>query len=205
MSHPPPESAPSKISAGRTWPQKSGTRSRASARPAERAREQLASRISSKYHCIWICQTPLSLPPDDEIDLLTRLAIKHGTDKWGLHFYTPVYNSFLRRMRRLPIRLLEIGIGGYNMQSVGGASLAMWADYFPEGRIVGIDVADKRLRARSAHRGAPGSQEDADFLNRVCDELVRSISSSTTAVTSRSTSRRASTSCFRGCATAATT
>jgi hypothetical protein len=112
-----------------------------------------------------------SLPPDDEIDLLTRLAIKHGTDKWGLHFYTPVYSSFLRRMRRLPIRLLEIGIGGYNMQGVGGASLSMWADYFPEGRIVGIDVADKRLELDPRIEVRRGSQEDADFLNRVCDEL----------------------------------
>ncbi len=113
----------------------------------------------------------ISLPPDDEIDLLTRLAIKHGTDKWGLHFYTPVYNSFLRRMRRLPIRLLEIGIGGYNMQGVGGASLSMWADYFPEGRIVGIDVADKRLSLDPRIEVRRGSQEDSDFLNRVCDEL----------------------------------
>jgi hypothetical protein len=28
-----------------------------------------------------------------EVDPLTRLAIKHGTDKWGPHFYTPVYHE----------------------------------------------------------------------------------------------------------------
>ena len=108
-------------------------------------------------------------------------------------------------MRRLPIRLLEIGIGGYNMQSVGGASLSMWADYFPEGRIVGIDVADKRLELDPRIEVRRGSQEDADFSTASAMSSVRSTSSSTTAVTFRSTSRRASTSCFRGCATAATT
>lgn len=112
-------------------------------------------------------------PPflDEEIDLLTRLAIKHGTDKWGLHFYTPIYNSFLRAIRRQPVRLLEIGIGGYNMQSVGGASLSMWAEYFPEGRIVGIDVADKRLKLDPRIEIRRGSQDDPEFLKRVCDEL----------------------------------
>jgi hypothetical protein len=114
-------------------------------------------------------KTPPAL--DEDIDPLTRLAIKHGTDKWGLHFYTPVYNSFLRLMRRQPVRLLEIGIGGYNLQSVGGASLSMWAEYFPEGRIVGIDVADKRLNLDPRIEVRRGSQDDPEFLTRVCDEL----------------------------------
>ncbi|MBX9824979.1 MAG: class I SAM-dependent methyltransferase [Xanthobacteraceae bacterium] len=110
-------------------------------------------------------------PLDEEIDPLTRLAIKHGTDKWGLHFYTPIYHSFFRVMRRQPVRLLEIGIGGYNLQSVGGASLSMWAEYFPDGRIVGIDVADKRLELDPRIEVRRGSQDDPEFLTRVCDEL----------------------------------
>jgi hypothetical protein len=112
-----------------------------------------------------------SPPADEEIDLLTRFAIKHGTDKWGLHFYTPVYHSFLRRKRREPVRLLEIGIGGYNMHSVGGASLAMWADYFPEGQIVGIDVAEKKLNLTPRIKIRRGSQDDPEFLKSVCNEL----------------------------------
>ena len=107
----------------------------------------------------------------DEFDVLTRLAIKHGTDKWGLHFYTPIYHSLLRRIRRQPIRLLEIGVGGYNMKGVGGASLAMWADYFPEGQIVGVDVADKKIDLGPRVEIRRGSQDDPDFLNRICDEL----------------------------------
>src|SRR5450756_3013790 len=82
---------------------------------------------------------------NDEIDPLTRLAIKHGTDKWGLHFYTPVYHALFTHMRDKPVRLLEIGIGGYSLTKAGGASLAMWADYFPKGHILGIDIVEKKL------------------------------------------------------------
>src|SRR5882762_3410482 len=83
--------------------------------------------------------------PNAEVDALTRLAIKHGTDKWGQHFYTPVYHSLFAHLRDKPIRLLEIGVGGYNFPKVGGASLSMWADYFPQGHILGIDIVEKKL------------------------------------------------------------
>ena len=36
---------------------------------------------------------------DDHIDPLTRLAIRHGTDKWGPHFYTPIYHELLAPLR----------------------------------------------------------------------------------------------------------
>jgi hypothetical protein len=37
-----------------------------------------------------------------EIDPLTRLAIRHGTDKWGPHFYTPVYHELFAPLRDRP-------------------------------------------------------------------------------------------------------
>jgi hypothetical protein len=57
------------------------------------------------------------------------------------------------------------------MQSVGGASLAMWAEYFPEGRIVGIDLADKRLDLDPRIEIRRGAQDDPEFLARICDEF----------------------------------
>jgi len=101
-----------------------------------------------------------------EIDPLTRLAIKHGTDKWGLHFYTPVYHGLFAHLRERPVRLLEIGIGGSYYRSVGGASLAMWAEYFPNGRIVGIDIEEKRLASVPRVTLLKGSQADTEFLVR---------------------------------------
>jgi hypothetical protein len=108
--------------------------------------------------------------PDHKLDPLTRLAIKHGTDKWGPHFYTPLYHGLFRHLRDRPIRLLEIGVGGYDLKTSGGASLAMWAEYFADGQITGIDVAEKRLTLDQRVRVYRGSQDDTAFLKKVCDE-----------------------------------
>jgi hypothetical protein len=107
---------------------------------------------------------------DDELDPLTRLAIKHGTDKWGLHFYTPVYHRLFCHLRERPLRLLEIGVGGYNFQTTGGASLTMWADYFPSAEITGVDIAEKRLALGPRIAVFRGSQDDPQFLAHVCKE-----------------------------------
>lgn len=106
----------------------------------------------------------------DDIDPLTRLAIKHGADKWGQHFYTPVYHDLFVQMRDKPIRMLEIGVGGYNFANVGGASLAMWADYFPEGHILGIDIIEKKLKLDPRIQVCQGSQDDPVFLARMSEE-----------------------------------
>ncbi len=105
-----------------------------------------------------------------EIDPLTRLAIKHGTDKWGPHFYTPVYHQLFSKFCDRPVRLLEIGVGGFGIRTLGGESLAMWADYFPDGQITGIDNVEKRLNLNPRIKVFHGSQEDLVFLNRVCSE-----------------------------------
>ena len=107
---------------------------------------------------------------DDDLDPLTRLAIRHGTDKWGLHFYTPLYHRLFSHLRDKPVRLLEIGIGGYAHRSVGGASLAMWADYFPRASIVGMDVVPKTLSLDPRIKTVVGSQDDAAFLARLSRE-----------------------------------
>src|SRR5215470_6705217 len=88
---------------------------------------------------------PASGPSGDDVDPLTRIALRYGTDKWGTHFYTPVYHQLFAHLRDKPVRLLEIGVGGYEFARLGGASLAMWADYFANGRVLGIDVYAKTL------------------------------------------------------------
>jgi tetratricopeptide repeat protein/methyltransferase family protein len=114
--------------------------------------------------------TPASGIPGDDVDPLTRIALRHGTDKWGAHFYTPVYHQLFAHLRERPVRLLEIGIGGYEFARLGGASLAMWADYFPNGRILGIDVCAKTLELDPRVSIRQGSQDDAAFLTRMSSE-----------------------------------
>ncbi|MFN3525702.1 MAG: class I SAM-dependent methyltransferase, partial [Paracoccus sp. (in: a-proteobacteria)] len=98
------------------------------------------------------------------IDPLTRLAILHGTDKFGMHDYTPVYHAHFAALRDRPLRLLEIGVGGYDNPERGGRSLAMWRDYFPNAQIVGFDISEKRLDLGPRVTIRQGSQIDAGFL-----------------------------------------
>jgi demethylmacrocin O-methyltransferase len=101
-----------------------------------------------------------------DLDLLAAL---YGTDKFGEHEYTPVYQDLMRAARRKPVRLLEIGVGGY-ARALGGASLRMWASYFPRGRIFGVDVEDKSALAGGRIRVFQCSQVDTARLDALATE-----------------------------------
>ncbi|MGH8687844.1 MAG: hypothetical protein ACREVQ_09070 [Burkholderiales bacterium] len=73
---------------------------------------------------------------------LDLLAAFYGTDKFGDHEYTPVYEALMRAHRSRPVRMLEVGVGGYQ-ETLGGESLRTWESYFRRGRIYGIDLLDK--------------------------------------------------------------
>lgn len=103
-------------------------------------------------------------------DPLTRLAIIHGTDKFGYHDYMPKYFRLFERFRDRPVKLLEIGVGGYQDADRGGESLEVWRDFFPEGRIVGIDIQQKDMDLGERVTILQGSQVDADFLADVVRE-----------------------------------
>ncbi len=101
------------------------------------------------------------------MDLLAALA---GTDKYGQHFYTEVYDAVARPHRRRPVTLLEIGVGGY-AGWLGGESLLMWAAYFPKGRIYGIDVVDKTALSRDRIKVFQCSQVDRERLTALAREI----------------------------------
>jgi len=82
---------------------------------------------------------------------LTRLANKCGTDKGTLdhrpdsgwqgwvHNYCDFYETMLDPLRLSARRVLEIGVWH-------GASLQMWAEYFPNAEVYGIDVDLSQVR-----------------------------------------------------------
>lgn len=78
------------------------------------------------------------------MDRLSQIAQKHDTDK-GLnyHGYTPVYDKYFSQYVGKGITFLEIGIGGYEFNDRGGGSLNMWAEYFENAKIIGVDLFDK--------------------------------------------------------------
>lgn len=98
---------------------------------------------------------------------LTSLAEIYQTDKWGRHFYTPIYHHWFRDLRYHEVRLLEIGIGGYAKSRQGGNSLRMWKNFFPKGQITGIDLYDKRDLGENRIHIYTGDQSDVDFLKQV--------------------------------------
>jgi hypothetical protein len=110
------------------------------------------------------------MEPRNDLDVL---AATHGSDKFGSHWYTPHYHRFFSPMRERPIRLLEIGIGGYDDPNAGGASLRMWRDYFPSGEIIGLDWHVKTGIDGDRIRTVQGDQSDprviAAIVNSVTD------------------------------------
>jgi hypothetical protein len=78
---------------------------------------------------------------------LDEFAIEYGTDKASTHHnYTEIYERVFSSVRETTKGLLEIGIGGVNYKGVAGSSLRMWAGYFSNAHVVGVDIdptADK--------------------------------------------------------------
>jgi hypothetical protein len=111
---------------------------------------------------------PLSLPYRRD---LRRLAKLYGSDKWGAHWYSQHYARHFAHLRKRPITLLEIGIGGYNDPNLGGNSLRMWRSYFPRGKIFGIDIADKSPHNERRIHTFQGDQSDEGFLLKVIAQI----------------------------------
>lgn len=102
---------------------------------------------------------------------LSELAIRYGTDKvlspdGTGNNYTPHYEKFFAPMRDQTINLLENGV-------LGGASIQMWLEYFPNALIYGVDNAQgtndwTRIQwghAPSRYTFVHGDQSSVDFWN----------------------------------------
>lgn len=95
---------------------------------------------------------------------LTDLALRFGSDKWGGHEYTQHYARHFAPYRQQRVKVLEIGVGGYQASDMGGASLKMWKHYFHRGLITGLDVFDKSGVDEARLSTVVGDQSDRDFL-----------------------------------------
>ncbi len=103
---------------------------------------------------------------------LNDLAARYGSDKWGgMHWYTPRYMNHFSPLRYDPVKVLEIGIGGYKYASCGGESLYMWQHFFPRGLIYGVDLYPKPSVRGSRIRTIQGDQNDPSFLRSLAAEF----------------------------------
>lgn len=102
---------------------------------------------------------------------LNTLAEVYGTDKFGDHFYTPHYQTHFESRRNKKIKLLEIGVGGYDDPDKGGESLRMWKHFFKNGQIFSIDIIDKTKLEENRIKIFQGSQADKKFLELVINNI----------------------------------
>jgi demethylmacrocin O-methyltransferase len=100
---------------------------------------------------------------------LQFLLSAYGSDKQaeGNHLYGPTYDDLLGRLKYRPIKLLEIGIGGYDSQS-GGQSLRAFEAYFPFGKIIGCDIAPKQQFSTRRTKIYTLDQSSEEDLTRLC-------------------------------------
>jgi hypothetical protein len=120
-------------------------------------RERFAVLAKAIHAVITACDTP------DRS--LSDLAVQYGSDKWGsVHWYTQLYQRNFAEVRYDPLRILEIGIGGYNNESIGGESLYMWQRYFPRALVYGLDIYPKPTVTGPRIRTIVGDQNDPAFL-----------------------------------------
>ena len=101
---------------------------------------------------------------------LNKLAAVYQTDKGWQHNYMPVYQQWFAPLRLTPVRLLEIGVGGYDKPLLGGDSLRMWKSFFPKGQITGIDIYDKSALKEDRIHFYQGDQSDKSFLHEVSEK-----------------------------------
>jgi hypothetical protein len=104
---------------------------------------------------------------------LVEIGEDTGSDKLT-HGYLPFYEDLFEPMRGRPVRLLEIGVGGFQQPddpTYGGHSLRMWRAYFPYGHVVGLDILDKSGVADDRISIVQGSQVDAALLGQISAEF----------------------------------
>lgn len=78
----------------------------------------------------------------------------HGTDKDTTHSYGPLYEALFAPRRDATRAVLELGV-------YSGASALVWAEYFPNARVVGADITLARVRFGADHPRVRFVQADA--------------------------------------------
>lgn len=102
---------------------------------------------------------------------LAQLALKYKIDRWGHHWYCNHYERHFKPLENEQITLIEVGIGGYEYPNRGGGGLRMWADFFQQGKIFGVDIYPKTfLNNFPRIKTFVCSQDDGEGLGVILEE-----------------------------------
>ena len=127
--------------------------------------------------------------------ILDNLFLKFGSDKaggknhrsnkiWNNHKYSDIYSILFQSKRELIQGVIEVGIGSIdtsiksNMGEHGktGASLFAWSKFFPNAKVIGIDIDPNTLFQAPQIETYKIDQNDSESLIRFYNEMkARSI------------------------------
>jgi ubiquinone/menaquinone biosynthesis C-methylase UbiE len=98
------------------------------------------------------------------ISTLDKLA--YATDKnMASNGYTEIYDFYLSRIKNDPVKVLELGV-------LGGGSIQMWNNYFPNGHITGVDITPECMRYQKDRvEIIIGNLGDENFLNSLIEKF----------------------------------
>jgi hypothetical protein len=100
---------------------------------------------------------------------LDQLGVKYRTDKASAHHdYLNTYEQYLKKYKGREIVLVD-AIGGYEFIDRGGESLRMWAEYFPQATIIGIDIYEKMLDIPPNVKLFKCNQASSNGMNKIFD------------------------------------
>jgi len=102
---------------------------------------------------------------------LQKLGQKYNTDKshpshsYQGKTYCDIYDRYFRDIRHDVKNVVEIGV-------LGGSSIKMWAEYFPNAKIYGIDIDPQAKQYESDRiKIFIGDQNNKQFLEFLKDEI----------------------------------
>ncbi len=104
---------------------------------------------------------------------LDELGALYGTDKFDIHGFTSIYDTYFSSIRDNEIRLLEIGV-------LHGSSLKMWEQYFQNGTIYGADIfsEEERLSLDGAEKFKPllvFDEKRTKIFNQINQEKIEDL------------------------------
>jgi len=81
--------------------------------------------------------------------------------------YYKLYNTVQQLIKKKKIKkVLEIGVGGHDLDYQGGGSLRGLSYFFTKAKVYGIDLMEKKFLDSSKIKTFIGSQNDSIFLNK---------------------------------------
>jgi len=100
----------------------------------------------------------------------TLKELNPGSDKgdhehtFNKRSYLDIYDQIFSPLRSQALTLLEIGV-------LGGKSVKMWKSYFPNAKIIGLDI-NPEVKVDDDIVLVTGSQDDPQILNYVIDKFA---------------------------------